>query len=918
MIRLAVCCVVLGLVVDARGAEPLEPWTVDDVIGQERADGWALSPDGKRALWLKRVANKEKDARVSTLMLADLETLKSRALTVGAEGVSAARFSPDGKRIAILTSRKEPEGETPLPEDDRGAQVWLYDLGGGDSAPLTKIPLGVEAFDWLDDGHLLLSIRERRSRAELDRKDAKDKSLVVEDPRDFGDAARRLFRFDIEKKKLERVSGPEGSLESFAGSPDGKYVVATYGQSPSFTAEADTPPRVILHDLRAGTASELFADRKTKPLEVQWRPDSAGFFVLTPHSSRDGETLAFVVAVKEVLVPSLEIRDVELDAPAGIYFYLRPTADGFVAGLANGLRPRVARYTREGAAYRKTLLTGDHAERVFSVSVARDSDRVIYTTGSASDPDHVYVARLNGAALTEPRELYRPNGGFATKPIAKTRVLRYPGAIGDEIEALLYEPHGYQPGKRYPLVLMTHGGPHGADYDRFDESWAYSPNLYAQRGAFVLQVNYHGSSDYGLAFGESIRGRYYEFEIKDLLAGVQTLVDQGLVDRERMGLIGWSNGAILSIAMLTLAHRYAPEYDFHFQACAPGAGDVNWSSDYGNCEFGPNFDNYYLGGSPWKLPDVYRDKSPLFEVGRVTTPTIIFFGTEDRAVPTEQGWQWFRALHMEKKAPVRMVLFPGEPHSLQKLTHQRRKLTEELAWFDRHLFQTSPSAPTPLKENSPLDIAQARKAFAARDGAYGVVDHGKLTPEVVRVSELEVGRFEVTRAQWREFRTDTPIEPGAENHPMTGVDLAQAQSYAAWLRETTGQPWRLLTEGEFEKLPAGSASEQNTLDWWAGYEPSPADAAGLQQRLLELGARAVLQPVGSRTPAAKGEGASRALLFDVGGNAAELVLTAEGQAKFVGGCAALASDDRAETREVPLDFRGLRMARGEAGKPSTP
>lgn len=893
-------------------ADPKEPWTVDDVILQERADGWALSPDGKHALWLKRAANKEKDARVATLMLSDLDALTHRPLSVGADGVSAAQFSPDGRRIAVLTSRKEPEGETPLAEEDRGAQIWLYDLGGGDAAPVTKVAFGVDSFAWLDDEHLLLSLRERRSRGELDRKDEKDKSIVVEDPRRYGDAARRLFRFALADKRLVRIESPGGSLELFAASRDGRFVVARYGQSPSFQAEADVPPRIYLHDLRSGSAVELFADRKSKPLEFQWRPDSQGFYALYPQSTRDGEGLAFVVTVKEVLTPSLEVRDVPLDAPAGVHFYVRPTADGFLAGLANGLRPKAARFVREGQGYRKELLTGDHAQRIFTVATARDADRVIYVTGSASDPSRVVVARLEGAALREPRDLYRPNEGFPRKPLAKTRVLRFAGAEGDEIEALVFEPHDYQAGKRYPLVLMTHGGPHGADYDRFDESWAYAPNLYAQRGAFVLRVNYHGSSDYGLAFAESIRGRYYELEIKDLLAGVQALIDQGLVDRERMGLIGWSNGAILSIGVLALGHQYAPQYDFAFKACAPGAGDVNWSSDYGNCDFGPYFDDYYLGGPPWKLPEVYRDKSPLFHVERVTTPTILFFGSEDRAVPTEQGWQWYRALHLVKQAPVRMVLFPGEPHSLQKLTHQRRKLTEELAWFDRYLFETTSAASAPpLKENSPLEVARLRREFPAREGAYGVVDHGTLTPETVGVAGLEVGRFEVTRAQWREFRPDVEWEPGTENYPATGIDLAQAQSYVAWLRERTGQPWRLLTEAEFEKLPSGEASEQNTLDWWAGYAPSPSDAAELQGRLREFEPRAVLQPVGSRAPAAQGVGPSRALLFDVGGNAAELVLTAEGQAKFVGGCAVLASDDRASSRDVPPEYAGLRVARGE-------
>ena len=152
-----------------------------------------------------------------------------------------------------------------------------------------------------------------------------------------------------------------------------------------------------------------------------------------------------------------------------------------------------------------------------------------------------------------------------------------------------------------------------------------------------------------------------------------------------MAVMGWSNGAIIA-TMLTV------QYPDMFLAATPGAGDVNWTSDFGTCQFGVTFDQSYFGGAPWDdvngktYNESYILKSPLFELEKVKTPTLIFHGSEDRAVPRDQGWEYYRALQQSNRAPVRFLWFPGQPHGLQKITHQKRKMEEELAWFDKYFF----------------------------------------------------------------------------------------------------------------------------------------------------------------------------------------------------------------------------------------
>src|SRR5262249_4794939 len=154
----------------------------------------------------------------------------------------------------------------------------------------------------------------------------------------------------------------------------------------------------------------------------------------------------------------------------------------------------------------------------------------------------------------------------------RTEVVKWKGALDEEVEGVLYYPHKYQKGEKYPLVLMIHGGPFGADPDAWDENWAAAPNLYCQRGAFVLRPNYHGSSNYGLKFAESIAaGKYYDLPVTDLERGVDAMIERGYADPTRLGVLGWSNGAILTSALIAHSTR--------FKAAAPGAGGAEWVSD---------------------------------------------------------------------------------------------------------------------------------------------------------------------------------------------------------------------------------------------------------------------------------------------------------------------------------------------------
>ena len=332
--------------------------------------------------------------------------------------------------------------------------------------------------------------------------------------------------------------------------------------------------------------------------------------------------------------------------------------------------------------------------------ISADAKTALYNYSTSSKPGQWYAATLDGTSLKSPKPITSLNESYAKRTLAESEVVTWKGAKDEQVEGILRYPHDYQPGRRYPLVVMIHGGPHGADSDSFSDGWSYPHNLMNQRGAFVLKPNYHGSSHYGLAWGESISGgNYNELEWIDVERGVDSLIARGLVDGDRIGAMGWSNGSIITIELTTRTTRY--------KVASAGAGDVNWISDWGNCVFGHAFDDYYIGKPPLVDPQLYIRKSPLFRMDKVITPTIIFFGTEDKQVPTEQGWQHYRALQYWEKTDVRFLLFPGEAHGPRKYVHRRRKVEEELAWFDRYLFNTLPDTNEVLRPEYYIRLAEA-------------------------------------------------------------------------------------------------------------------------------------------------------------------------------------------------------------------
>jgi dipeptidyl aminopeptidase/acylaminoacyl peptidase len=888
------------------------PWTPEDIVYQEDASQFEVSPDGKSAVWIKSTADKDKDERVSNLYISNLADGKQVQLTRGAYNVSQPRWSPSGEMIAFLSNQPLPK---PKP-DAAPMQLWLMNAAGGAPWSVTEFERGIEQIEWLDNDTILFSAEEDPSLYERQIKEHKDDSNVVDDTPHT--APIRLFKFSIKDQKVTRLTGNNDWIIQFELSHDKKQLVAEARRELSYAWDQKIPPVTYLVNVNTGERTEIFTNQRILPNDMQWARDNSGFYVVASFSDDPKFLTASVERIYFYDVGSGKTTEVNLDWDRGFARSLEPTSDGFIALLMDGVYTKPVRFARHGDTWSRKSLVAEDVKHYFSFALGDDGKTLIYEYSTASTPTQFFRARLDGVKISAPLQITNLNPNFRNKIIAKSEVIHWKGANDDDVEGIIFYPNDYKRGKSYPLVTATHGGPAGADHDQWTERWGYASNLLTQRGAFVLKTNYHGSTGYGLKFVESICcGKYYDLEIPDIERGVDNLIEKGLVDPDRIGAMGWSNGSILSIQLtITNPDRY--------KVASVGAGDVEWLSDWANVDFGESFDHYYFGKTPLEDPQLYIDKSPLFKMDRVKTPTLIFFGTIDRQVPTEQGWTHYRALYSIGKAPVKFILFPGEAHGPRKLTHQLRKLNEEDAWLDQYLFKINPLENEALKKGSPLDVALRRRTVQKSGVLYGAAFHPTptfadnpppdiLIPETVKRGDIEIGRFEITRAQYAAFDKDYKVDPGTENFPANNITFDQAKAYCKWLADLTGQTYRLPNESEVSALHKDRTNE-NTLDYWAGYNLNPEDAAKLETEIKELpGDAPLLREVG--TFPGQGE-KDEELVFDLGGNVSEWVVAANGSAKTLGASADRPSDAKSQYQQADPAYTGFRLVHIAA--PATP
>jgi dipeptidyl aminopeptidase/acylaminoacyl peptidase len=637
-----------------------------------------LSPDGKRVAWVQAIPGKDgASSGHSAIFVADLGAKpgKARRLTAG-EGSSVELspvWSPDGERLAFLSDRGTP-GQL---------QIHVVLAAGGKAKRLTNLKGSLADPRWSPDGKHLGFLFTENVPQQL----GPTQPAPVETG-EIGSAIyyQRLSTIDLTSGKVRQVSPADQYVYEYDWAPDSKQCVLIGAPGPGdnnwWIAQ--------LHVLSMATG-------KTQSI---LKPDMQ---IAVPRWSPDGTTIAFIGGLMSdqganggdlFIVP----------ATGGKARNLTPNLDASVSWLAwepSSKQLVFTEFINGGSGIGRVDLDGrvnqlwqgpEHitAENNWwtSVSASRDRQTFAMIRQSFQQPPEIWAGPIGKwQAVTHANEDLRPTWGKAVNLHWKSDPF--------QIQGWLLYPKDFDPKKQYPLVVDVHGGPAWAVVPRWQDEYSLVAAL-SRQGYFVLLANPRGSYGHG---GKFTRANVKDFgygDLRDILAGVDEVLRVAPVDKDRLGIGGWSYGGYMTMWAVTQTDR--------FRAAVAGAGIANWQSYYGQ----NGIDQWmipYFGASVYDDPAVYARSSPITFIKKVKTPTLILVGERDAECPLPQSQEFYHALKT-LGVPTKMVVYPGEGHGVAKPEHRQDIVKRWVEWFDQKL------QPAPGKAASDNDLLSRKRKYA--------------------------------------------------------------------------------------------------------------------------------------------------------------------------------------------------------------
>jgi dipeptidyl aminopeptidase/acylaminoacyl peptidase len=637
-------------------SQRVEGPSIDDLINLKRVGSPAISADGRHVAYTIRETNWDENAYETEIWIADVATGQSRQITNGRKSSMQPQFSPDSAWLGFVSDR------------DGKRQLYRIALGGGEAEKLTNAEEGVTNFAWAPNGkEIAFTMTDPPSDAIKEREKRWGDIRIEDQDQRFT----HLYLFDVSARSTMPLTTGHFVVGSFDWSPDGRQLAYDHRvtSDPADSGSAD----ISVVSIESG---------RSVALVTQAGPDA------NPRWSPDGSAIAFVSAMAK---PS--------------YFYLNSViATVAVGSTATSPAPRsltdafdedpnLVAWTKAGIqfsasqrtwAYLYTLNPQTSQVTRHAVgdnwigggfALTPDGTQVAFTASGPSEFPDVYVAPV---ATMAAKKLSDAGAQIASWPRHAREVFRWKSQDGADIEGVLHKPSDFQPGRRYPLLVVVHGGPTGVSRPSpYGSGTAYPLDLFLAKGALILEPNYRGSAGYGEKF-RSLNVRNLGIgDAWDVLSGIDALVLQGLVDRDRVGSMGWSQGGYIS-AFLTTKHSD------RFKAVSVGAGISDWMTYYVNTDIHP-FTRQYLKATPWDDPKIYADTSPMTYIKNARTPTLIQHGDQDARVPIPNAFQLYQGLR-DQNVPVQLSIFKGFGHGINKPKANRAAMTQNLDWFTRYIW----------------------------------------------------------------------------------------------------------------------------------------------------------------------------------------------------------------------------------------
>ncbi len=663
------------------GAQKNATVSFEKWISLKSAGSPVLSPDGKTIVYSESSTDWANNAYDSELwMVREGQEPIQLTRTVKA-GSSSAAFTPDGKYVSFLANRGDK------------TQLFLISISGGEAIQVTRDEDGISSYDWSPDGkRIVYSKPMTDSKTEKNTKDRYGAFAVEGEEYKLNHLWLLNFHYDsvflagalpcYPVKKDSALAGQKNdpdcvklpvatqltdgnfSVSGYAWSPDGKYIAFNRQSNPLILSSATSD--IVLMEPDTKKMTTVIAN-PTGDFFNEWSPDGSAFVYgsnvndSVTNFFKNNRLFIYDIATKS----SREIaKDIDENKS--------------VAGWSqSGLYVSAYEKTKR-VLYKIDMQSGTSQvvplgfDLLASVAFSKQSDAIAVAARKYDGLGEIFSGKLN----TTLQQRTRYSNQITTWNTPVNEVISWKSKDGATIEGILLKPKNFDPNKKYPLLCVIHGGPTGIDLPDPVPAYVYPIMQWVEKGAIVLRVNYRGSAGYGEKFRMLNVGNLGVGDMWDVMSGVDFLATKGIVDTAKMGCMGWSQGGYISAFLTTNTNR--------FKAISVGAGISNWVTYYVNTDITP-FTRQYLEATPWQDMNVYLKTSPMTNINKAVTPTLIQHGEFDKRVPIPNAYELYRGLQ-DKGVPSKLVVYKGFGHGINKPKERLAAVWHNWLWFNEYVF----------------------------------------------------------------------------------------------------------------------------------------------------------------------------------------------------------------------------------------
>ena len=653
-----------------------------------------ISPDGSKIVYVRVTVTPKHDNYDTDLWLVDAKGGAPRQITAGPRD-QLPRWSPDGKTLAFLRA-PEKDGK-PQP-----AQIYLLSFDGGEARPLTEIPKGASSIVWSPDGKSIgfNSTTQPKDFEKPGKEEESDvrvitKAVYRSNGAGFLEIGRpaHIWTVPVPKvftsaQKAKQVTTGEFTEGDITWSRDSAQIYFTSNRvlEPYY----DAPDADLYVVSAAGGDIKKVASIDGPITSLALSPDGSKM-AFTGAINRGNGVIQRSYSQPDLFLANLETGSAPKNLTANYDFDIAGGVGGDQAPPRGGgaSKPYWSPdgryvYVVSGEQGKANLKRIDAETGKVEPLTAGDQDIYSYSStayGSkiatlVSTPTNIGDLFLTDGKTGKMQQLTHMNAElFAKLKVTAPEMIWYKSFDGKMIQAWVQKPPDFVEGRKYPMILNIHGGPHSAYGFTFDHEFQYM----AAKGYIVLYPNPRGSTTYGQDFGNIIQYHYPGDDYLDLMAGVDEVIKRGWADPDKLGVTGGSGGGVLT--------NWAIGHTDRFKAAVSMRSIADWRDFWYTADFS-QFTPSWFRGAPWEQEEDFKARSPITYIEKINTPTMLIEGDADlRTPPAAGGEQMFRALKY-KKVPTVMVRFPGESHELSrsgKPTHRIERLQHIVGWFDKYV-----------------------------------------------------------------------------------------------------------------------------------------------------------------------------------------------------------------------------------------